>query len=193
MLENEINELFNHRTLNSKSNNFIFTRVSDFSILNNIPKRCNISTPSNNINVDYAYNIKIDLLEVDVKSSLSYVLQQLKNLSLLNNSLDYTFDFNSQFDLYKLNYFLRTQNIVVQLIFYNLDEISLKEQALINEIYNFNSIFFNANSFIKGDDFETYRLSAGRVLTDPDNYKKIELSQLNFNNTKNQEKQIIKK
>ena len=45
-----------------------------------------------------------------------------------------------------------------------------------NEIYYFNSIFFNANTFIKGNNFQTYFLSGERVLDNRENYTKINLN-----------------
>jgi len=44
---------------------------------------------------------------------------------------------------------------------------------LFNEIYYFNSIFFNANTFIKGNNFQSYFLSNGKVLDNRENYTKI--------------------
>lgn len=46
---------------------------------------------------------------------------------------------------------------------------------LFNEIYYFNSIFFNANSFIKDSNFKSYFLTGGRVLDNRENYTKVKL------------------
>lgn len=175
MEEKEITELFNHRDLNSKTNNFIFSQIDDFRMLNGISDRCSISTPDNNIDIDYAQNIKIDLTEVNVQDILSYTLERLKKSSLLDATLDYTLEFHNKFDLFRFQNVLHTYNTAVQLIFYNVEGLSLEEQMLFNEIYYFNSIFFNANSFIKGDNFQTYFLSGERVLDDRENYTKIKL------------------
>ena len=173
MLEEEIIEEFNHRYLNSKTNNFIFSEIDDLKILDSIPDRCNISTLENNI--DYARNVKIDLAEVRVKDILSYVLQLLKKLSLLDVTLDYVLEFNNKFDLWKFQSILCNYGIVVQLVFYNVEELDINEQILFNEIYYFNSVFFNANSFIKGNNFQSYFLSNKRVLDNRENYTKINL------------------
>ncbi len=43
MNEEEIIEIFCDRTINTKVNNYIFTGVEDFKILDSIPNRCGIS------------------------------------------------------------------------------------------------------------------------------------------------------
>lgn len=179
MSEQEIIQLFNDRYLNSKTNNFIFSRIDDFSILDHIPDKCCISTPENDIDIDFAQNIKIDLAEVNVKDILSYTLEKLKKSSLLDTTLDYTLDFNSKFDLLKFQGVLHTYGIVVQLIFYNTEELSLENQILLNEIYYFNSIFFNANAFIKENNFQTYILTKERILDNRENYTRIKLVKRN--------------
>lgn len=49
---------------------------------------------------------------------------------------------------------------------------------LFNEIYYFNSIYFNANSFIKDDNFQSYFLSKDRVLDNRENYTKVIINKL---------------
>ena len=167
MSEEEILELFSYRYFNSKTNNYIFSEICDFRILDNISDTCNISTFEDSINIDYAQNIKINLYEVNIKEIFSYVLKLLK--------IDIVLDFNNKFDLLRFQKIFRTYNIAVQLIFYNVEKLSTEEQMLFNEIYYFNSIFFNINSFIKGDNFQTYFLSNERVLDNRENYTKIRL------------------
>lgn len=164
MLKEEIIDIFKYRCLNSKVNNFIFCEMDDFMILDKIPERCSISTPENNIDIDFAQNIKIDLSEVAVKDILSYTLEILKEHKLLDVYLDYPIKFNSKFDLFKFQNILHAYGVVVQLIFYNIEQLDIEEQMLFNEIYYFNSIFFNANAFIKGDNFQSYFLSGERIL-----------------------------
>lgn len=175
MTEREILEEFKHRYLNLKTNNYIFCEIDDFKILDNIPDRCSISIAESSIDIEYALNIKIDLKEVNVKDILSYTLQLLKKSSLLDANLDYTLEFNNKFDLLRFQNVLHNYGIVVQLIFYNVEDLDLEEQMLFNEIYYFNSIFFNANSFIKGNNFQSYFLSNERVLDNRENYTKIKM------------------
>jgi hypothetical protein len=175
MSENEILEEFKHRYLNLKTNNFIFCEVTNFSILDNIPDVCSISIAESNVDIEYAQNIKIDLKEVNVRNILSYTLQLLKKLSLLDVTLDYNLEFNNKFDLLRFRNVLHNYGIVTQLIFYNVEELDLEEQMLFNEIYYFNSIFFNVNSFIKDNNFQSYFLSNERVLDNRENYTKIKM------------------
>lgn len=173
--EKEILEEFNYRYLNSKTNNYIFCDVDDFTILDKIPDKCSVSLSENDVNIDYAQNIKIDLREVNVRDLLTYILQTLKESVLLDVFFDYILEFNNKFDLLRFQSILRDYNIIVQLIFYNVEELSLEEQILFNEIYYFNSIFFNVNSFISGNNFKTYFLDNERVLDNRENYNKIKL------------------
>ncbi len=149
-------------------------------MLDTIPSRCGISIPENNIDIEYAQNIKINLADVNVKDILTYTLELLKESSLLDVNLDYTLEFNNKFDLLKFQSVLRNYGIVVQLIFYNVEQLDLKDQILFNEIYYFNSIFFNANAFIKRNHFQTYFLSNERVLDDRENYTKIKVINRDF-------------
>lgn len=173
MTEQEILENFRHRNLNLKTNNYIFCGVNDLSILDKIPSVCSISSTESNIDIDYAINVKIDLEEVNVKDVLSYTLQALKDLSLLDVTLDYNLEFNNKFDLIKFQNVLYNYGKVVQMIFSNVEELDIKEQMLFNEIYHFNSIYFNANSFIKNNNFQSYSLNNGQVLDDREDYTKV--------------------
>ena len=141
MTEQEILENFSHRNLNLKTNNYIFCGVNDLSILDKIPTVCSISSTESDIDIDYAINVKIDLEEVNVQDVLSYTLQALKDLSLLDVTFDYNLEFNNKFDLIKFQNVLYNYGKVVQMIFSNVEELDIKEQMLFNEIYHFNSIY----------------------------------------------------
>lgn len=178
MPEKEVIELlFQRRYLNSKTNNYIFTDLDNFGILDDIPDKCSISTSENELDVEYAENIKINMKDVNVKDILSYTLELLKKSSSLDISFDYSLDFENQFSLLKFQGVLRSYNRVVQLIFYNIDQLSQADQILFNEIYYFNSIYFNVNSFLKGHNFSSYFLTQGRVLDNRENYTKIKVFQ----------------
>ena len=127
------------------------------------------------IDIKYAKNIKIDLAEVEIKDILLYTLRILKESLLLDITLDYTLDFNNKFDLLKFQRILNNYNLSVQLIFYNVEELTLEDQMLFNEIYYFNSMYFNVNSFVKDNNFQSYFLSGDRVLDNRENYTKINL------------------
>jgi len=175
MSENEILELFRYRYLNSKTNNYIFSEIKNFDILKSIPDNCIISISECNLDIDKAINIKIDLEEIEVKDILKYSLNVLKELKMVDRFFEYDVDFNNKFDLLKFQSVLRNYNRIIQLIFYNIDKLSLEEQMLFNEIYYFNSVYFDANTFIKENNFQSYFLSGDRVLDNRENYTKIKM------------------
>lgn len=175
MLEKEILELFKCRYLNEKTNNYIFTGVDDYKILDKIPKCCGISLPENDINIDFAQNIIVDFNVVKVKDILNYVLDLLKKSLLLDGALDYKIDFNNKFDLLRFQEILYRYQKIVQLICYHVEDLSLDDQKLLNQLYYFNSIFYNINSFITGNNFKSYFLNDGKVLDSRENYTKIKI------------------
>jgi len=67
---------------------------------------------------------------------------------------------------------------------------------LFNEIYYFISIFFNANTFIRENNFQSYFLSDDRVLDYRENYTKIKFISKQFENEEidelEEEKNVIK-
>lgn len=177
MLEQEIIELFNVRHLNAKTNNYIFSGIDDFIILDSIPDECSISINDNedNLDIQVANNIKIDLAEVKIEEILYYVLEVLKESLTLDVILDNTLYLKNKFKLFTFQRILRDYNVITQLVFYNLDKLSLEEHMLFNELYYFYSIYFNCNSFIKENNFQTYFLNNDRVLDYRENYSKIKL------------------
>lgn len=173
MNEEEIINIFCDRTINTKVNNYIFAGVEDFKILDLIPNRCGISFQEYGIDIPFAQNIKIDLAETNLREVLTFTLEELKKLKLLDVYFDYTLDFQRH-NLFKFEHVLSDYTNVVQMLFYNLEKLSLEEQMLFNEIYWFNSPFFNANAFIKGNHFQTYFLVNDRVLDNRENYTEVE-------------------
>ena len=176
MLEKEIIEKFNYRYLNVKSNNYIFYDFENLGILDKLPDKCNIDIVEIDTDIKVAQNIKIDLKKVKVKDILSYALNILKDRKLLEIDIS-ELELNDKFDLLRFQRILRDNGIVVQFIFYNIEELNIEEQMLFNEIYYFNSIYFNANSFIKNANFQTYFLKENRVLDDRENYTKISVEE----------------
>lgn len=175
MTEKEILEEFKYRYINSKTNNYIFTGIDNFEILSNIPEICSVTLYENSIDIDYAFNIIVDLENVKVKDILTYVLNELKNKHLLDENFDYTIEFNNKFDLFKFQKVLSNYNRMVQIIFYNVDKLSIEEQMLFNELYYFNSIYFDVNAFIKESNFKTYFLTGDRVLDNRENYERVKI------------------
>ncbi len=185
MVKEEIIELFKNRYLNTKTNNYIFSLVDNFKLLEDIPDSCNVTMSDDDINIDIAQidiaqNIKIDLSIVNVCDILSYVLGLLKKSAYLDDEVDCVLNFNNKFDLLKFQNILRKNGIVVQFIFYNIESLSQEEQMLLNEIYYFNSLYFNTNAFISENNFQTYFLSDDRVLDYRENYTKIKFINRQF-------------
>lgn len=174
MFEEKIIETFCDRTINSKVNNYIFTGVEDFKILDKIPDKCGISFCENAIDIPFAQNIKIDLAKINLREVLTFTLEELKKLKMLDVYLDYTLDLARR-NLCRFQGVLYNYGVVAQMVFYNVEALSKEEQMLFNEIYWFNSPYFNANAFIKGNHFQTYFLGTKRVLDDHENYTKVEL------------------
>lgn len=164
----------NNRQLNNKTNNLIIFLDDIKSLLDNISNTSNISFSDNDIDVDIALNIKIDLKEVSVNDILEYSINYLKNLKLVDINNDYILPFNNKFDLLKFTKILRNYNRVVQLIFYNIENLSIDEQMLFNELYYYNSPFFNIIS-LTNDHFKTYFLTQDRVLDDRENYERYNI------------------
>lgn len=176
MTKEEIINEFKQRYLNSKTNNYIFTNIDDFTILDMIPNICSVSMDDSNLDIDYAFNIKIDLNEIDVHDILTYTLEELKKQKLVDPFFDYKLDFNSKFDLLKFQNTLYNYRRIVQLIFYNVESLSNEEQYLFNELYYFNCQFFNVSTFTKNDNLNSYFLRQDRVLDNRENYTKIKLT-----------------
>ncbi len=175
MNDKKILTMFSDRTLGCSTNNYIFSSVNNFEVVDTIPSRCFVELPEHNIDIDCSYNIKINLNEVCVEDILTYSLEHLKKLHLLDVYLDYRLDFESKSRLFKFQNVLRRYNVISQLIFYNLEGLPEEYQMLLNEIYNFNSVYFNVSSFIKDADFQTYSLFNGDRIEEGKDYTKIKL------------------
>ncbi len=94
-----------------------------------------------------------------MREVLTFTLGELKKLKLLDIYFDYTIDFQRR-NLFKFEHVLSDYTNIVQMLF--------------NEIYWFNSPFFNANAFIKENHFQTYFLVNNRVLDNRENYTEVE-------------------
>lgn len=175
MTYEEILENLKSRKLNSKTNNMIIIGNDLNKLLNDIPKTTEIVFLDNVVDEEYALNVKIDLLQIDVNDILTYVLNYLKKLKLIDSSFDYTIPFNNKFDVHKFRSILQNYNRVVQLIFYNMENLSEEEQMLFNELYYYNSPFFSVISLTK-EGFKTYFLTQNRVLDDRENYQKCNIA-----------------
>ena len=165
------------RQLNNKTNNIIIVADELNTLIDDIPNATSISFIDDNIDVDVALNIKIDLSKVSVKDILTYALSYLKQLKLVDEYFDCTLPFNNKFDIVKFRSILQNYNRVVQLVCYSIEGLTIEEQLLFNELYYYNSpfgTFFIVISLIK-DNFKTYFLTQDRVLDDRENYQKYKI------------------
>ena len=174
MTNDELLTYLKSRRLNNKTNNMIIVGDELSTLIDQIPDTTGISFIDNDIDVANALNIKIDLSEIDVKDILTYVLNYLKQLKIVDVNFDYTLPFNNKFDIVKFRSVLQNYNRVVQLIFYNMESLTIEEQMLFNELYYYNSPFFSIISLTK-DYFKTYFLTQNRVLDDRENYQRYEI------------------
>ena len=168
----ELLEYFKSRQLNAKTNNMIVIGNELNTLVGNIPNETNISFIDDDILIKHATNIKIDLTKIDVKDILIYVLRQLK---LVDDN--YNLSFDNKFVLLKFNSILQNNNRMIQLIFYHMDDLSIKDQMLLNELYyfkSFNSQYFNVIS-LTNEKFKTYFLSKNRVLDDREDYQEYKI------------------
>ena len=169
MLDSEIIDEINDRHLNVKTNNMILVTDNPFNILNNINNTSNVLFTFDDFGKCISHNIKIDMSKIDVKNILNYVLDYLKSMKLIDDYND--IELKDSISLFKFEYILMNNNIILQLFFYNLDDLTTEEQMIFNELYYYNSPYFSIISFVK-DNFITYFLSKNRVLDYRDNFQK---------------------
>jgi len=177
MTNDELLTYLKSRQLNNKTNNMIIVVDELNTLIDDIPDVTGISFIDDNIDVDVALNIKIDLSKVSVKDILTYALIYLKQLKLVDEYFDCTLPFNNKFDIVKFRSILQKYNRVVQLVCYSIEGLTIEEQMLFNELYYYNSpfsTFFIVISLIK-DNFKTYFLTQDRVLDDRENYQKYKI------------------
>ena len=165
----EMKEMLHFREITSKHNNMIIVSNDSNELINAIPDLTGISFPDNNIDIEDAINIKIDLAEIALKDVLTYALNYLKNLKLVDVSFDYILPFKNSFSLNAFATVLHDYSRVVQLIFYNMEELSTEEQMLFNELYYYTSSYFSSVAITK-DDFKTYSLTQDRVINEGEHY-----------------------
>lgn len=175
MEKEEILRIFKDRELNCKNNNYIFSNMNNFDLLKGIPDFCFVTLSDNYLDIGFAKNVLIDLNMVPINDILTYTLEELKETKLLGTFFEYKLDFSNKFDLIKFKNTLSNYRRIVQMIFYNIENLSLEEQMLFNELYYYNCIYYNANTFIKDENFQTYFLGTKRVLDDRENYTKVKM------------------
>lgn len=174
MKEQEILNILNHKHLNTKTNNYIFSeireeqqdsiiaKVNPICLLDNLEADITDEIGTNKMN-----NVTIDLSQVSTKDILTVALELLK--------IKESIPFESKMNLLKLRGILRTHRKAIQFIFYHLDHLTIEEQKLLNEIYWFNTYFFNANALIARNHFITTQTQSGYMLDNREDYDKRSL------------------
>ncbi len=170
----EIINKLSSRTINLATNNLIINSFNSEEIVNEIPEVCGISFSGYNLDNEIAFNIKVDMKKVYVRNILTYLMTEMRDQKLFEPSFTYNLPFNNKYEVVKFNNVLQNSKRVIQIICYNMDNLSIEDQKLFNELYYYNSPWFNVTSFVD-DDFITYNLSGNRYLVESKNYQKYEL------------------
>ena len=171
MTYKELSETLRFREITFSYNNMIIMGNYSEDLIRTIPTTTGISFPKNNIDIAASINIPINLAEINIKDILTYALNYLKELKLVDPSFDYTLPFIDQYSVKNFVEVLHNYNRVVQLIFYNIEYLSLEEQKIFNELYYYSGPFFSVITFTN-EEFKTYALSYDRELQDGINYQK---------------------
>ena len=161
MTIDEILECFKERALNEKTNNMIIIGDNTKELIDSIPDITIISYRDDDIDIDEAYNIKIDLSKTSIKDIFKYALKE-------------EIPFDNKFSILKFCSVLSNSNKMIQLVLYNMDDISIEDQMILNELYYYNSSYYNVTS-VTNTNFKTYFLTENRVLDDRENFQKYEI------------------
>lgn len=169
----EIIRLFNERKLNTKCNNYIVTDLdvgTRQKIIEALEKEIIVKTLDNN-SFDEKYvimnNIVVNLRDIPVRDLLSYLLYSL--------DIPKSIVFEDKFALLKYRGLLRNYGKCSAIILYNGEELGNKDRALLNDIYNFNTSFFNVNDLVLNDFLSYCQTTSGIFLDSRDDYTRIRL------------------
>ena len=161
MTIDEILECFKERALNEKTNNMIIICENTKELVDSIPDTTRISYRDDNVDIDKAHNIKIDLSETSIKDIFKCALKE-------------EIPFDNKFSILKFCSVLSSSNKMIQLILYNMEDISVEDQMLLNELYYYNSSYYNVTA-VTNTNFKTYFLTQDRVLDNRENFQKYEI------------------
>ena len=173
----ELLEMITTKIANSKNNNLIIAGNDTKSIIDKIPNTSFVSFVEDKTKNSILYNIKINLKEIKIPDIFKYIISHLQNLNVLNKEEKYHIPFDNKIDIWKLDRILKKYNVNIQLIFYNTEVLSTKEQELFNELY----YYFSYNLFIISlinNHFKTYSLSNNRILDSREDYQRYILKKI---------------
>lgn len=167
----EIISLFNERELNYKTNNYLVTDLDSLArqkIISGIEKEI-IIKPLDDNSFDELYikmhNVLVDLKDIPVKDLFAYLLEAL--------NIPDSISFDDKFSILRYRGLLRECQKASSIILYNGENLEDKDRALLNEIYGFNTTFFNVNDLLMSSYFSFYQTSSGLFLDSRENYTRV--------------------
>lgn len=173
----EILSTLNHKRLNEKTNHYIFANIPKemiHEIVSGIQPICTISDPTEEVKREIGrsnlINVIVDISSIKIDDFLNetlFFLQIAKSLS-----------FHDKTSLLRFRGILRECGVAIQWIILKGDVLSFQDQMRLNEIFWFNTYFFNINYLLTSSDLKTYCLENGRYLDPRENYQKIMIPQV---------------
>lgn len=170
-------EIIDKKHLNSKTNNYIFygfDSASLYSVVNYSRGRTPVIENFSDIESDVyvvdnkMQNILIDLSDTDIEELLNEILMQTH----INERLP----FKDIKDILKFKSILRKNRKMLQLIFYNGEDLSREKQILLNDMFWINTYIFNIIYLLREKShLTTYETPKGYVLDDRENYQRYQI------------------
>lgn len=172
--KNEIINMIIRRKINSKNNNYIIAGKDSKSILDTIPSISFASFIEDSTKNELVFNIKIDLNKIQIQDIFKCVISYFQTIGKLDMEIKHHISFDNKIDVWRFDHLLKKYNLYVQLIFYNVEILTIEEQKLFNELYYYFSYNFYLISLIK-NHFNSYFLENNRVLDDREDYQRFVL------------------
>lgn len=170
----DVLEIFNKRELNIKTNNYIVVGLDNIlrnKLMMGIEKEVPVSYIPDSFSFESSYptmrNIFVNLNDVPVSDILAFSLEKLG----INNSIG----FKSAVDLFRFRGILRSNGVCIAIIAYNSEGLSIGDRMILNELYTFNTSFFNINELLVQELLCSTELKNGRMLDDRENYTRIRI------------------
>lgn len=162
-------------TLNSKTNNYIYTGLDDESliaILRSIPRETIITNPDDLYgevtNIKKLHNTIINFASVPYSNIFYWALYSLKDTKA--PSLE---DLRS---IVRFRNILMEHEMGIQFIMFNLDHLKKSEQEMLNYLLYMNTYYFNIVMLLKEDEeLRSYQLPNGKMLDRREDYTKLQL------------------
>lgn len=168
----DIIDIFNKRELNIKTNNYVVTDL-DIILRSRLIAGINVEAPVSYIPDAFSFdsnyptmrNIFVDLNDVPVNEILAFSLEKLG----ISNQIT----FKSAVDLFRFRGILRNNGVCIAIIAYNSEELPISDRMTLNELYTFNTSFFNINELLMQESLFSTEMRSGRMLDNRENYTRI--------------------